>query len=192
VGTLRTATRSKTEFTLDEAMVKVDNAYDNYDEGRSEEYRKQTEGDDTGDERATFDTLVAKEAAKIKVREVARVLVDAERRGPPPPFDAGTLRDMLARPQPPQARVDGLIPWEASTLIPAQRKTGKTTLLLNLSRWLLTGEPFLGTFEVQPVDGLVALLNYEVSGDTITHWADEAGLDPDRFFIVNLRGRRNR
>jgi hypothetical protein len=38
---------------------------------------------------------------------------------------------------------------------------------------------------------LVALLNYEVSGDTITHWADEAGLDQDRFFLVNLRGRRN-
>ena len=78
-----------------------------------------------------------------------------------------------------------------STLIPAQRKTGKTTLLLNLSRSLLTGEPFLGTFEVQPVAGLVALLNYEVSGDTITQWAHEAGLDPDRFFLANLRGRRN-
>jgi hypothetical protein len=38
---------------------------------------------------------------------------------------------------------------------------------------------------------LVALLNYEVSGDTITHWAHEAGLDQDRFFLVNLRGRRN-
>ena len=98
---------------------------------------------------------------------------------------------MLARPQPPPARADGLIPWEASTLIPAQRKTGKTTLLLNLSRSFLTGEPFLGTFEVQPVDGLVALFNYEVSGDTITHWAHEAGLDQDRFFLVNLRGRRN-
>jgi hypothetical protein len=38
---------------------------------------------------------------------------------------------------------------------------------------------------------MVAFLNYEVSGDTITQWADQAGLDPDRFFIVNLRGRRN-
>ena len=80
---------------------------------------------------------------------------------------------------------------EASTLITAQRKTGKTTLLLNLARSLLTGEPFLGIFEVRPVEGLVALLNYEVSGDTISEWANEAGLDPDQFFIVNLRGRRN-
>jgi hypothetical protein len=138
-----------------------------------------------------FAEEVEREARKIKVREAAKRKIRTEQNGPLPPFDAGTLRDMLARPQPPQARVDGLIPWEASTLIPAQRKTGKTTLLLNLSRSLLTGEAFLGTFEVQPVDGLVALLNYEVSGDTIARWADEAGLDHDRFFLVNLRGRRN-
>jgi hypothetical protein len=181
--------QTKTEFTLDEAKAKVDNAYDTYEAGRSEEYQGQAGSDEAG--AATFDSLVAKEAVKIRVREAARALVDAGNRPPAEPFDAGTLRDMLARPRPPQARVGGLIPWESSTLIPAQRKTGKTTLLLNLSRSLLTGEPFLGTFEVRPVDGLVAFLNYEVSGDTITQWADEAGLDPDRFFIVNLRGRRN-
>jgi hypothetical protein len=140
---------------------------------------------------AVFAEDVEKEARRLRIREAAQRKIRTEQSGPLPPFDAGTLRDMLARPRPPQARVDGLIPWEASTLIPAQRKTGKTTLLLNLSRSFLTGEPLLGTFEVQPVDGLVALLNYEVSGDTITHWADEAGLDPDRFFLVNLRGRRN-
>jgi AAA domain len=140
---------------------------------------------------AVFAEDVEREVRRIRVREQARALIDAERRGPLPPFDAGSLRDILARPRPPQARVDGLFPWEASTLILAQRKAGKTTLLLNLSRSLLTGEAFLGTFELQPVDGLVALLNYEAAGDTITQWAAEAGLDPDRFLIVNLRGRRN-
>ena len=176
-------------LTEEEAVAKLEDVYERYEAGRSEEYQKQAEGDEAGG--ATFDSLVAKEAVKIRIREAARALVDVERRGPLPPFDAGTLREMLGRPQPPRGRVDGLIPWEASALIPAQRKTGKTTLLLNLGRSFLTGEPFLGTFEVQPVDGMVALLNYEVSGDTITRWADEAGLDPDRFFIVNLRGRRN-
>ena len=138
---------------------------------------------------AVFAEDVEREVRTIRVREQARALIDAERRGPLPP--SGSLRDMLARPRPPQARVDGLFPWEASTLILAQRKAGKTTLLLNLSRSLLSGETFLGTFELQPVDGLVALLNYEAAGDTITQWAAEAGLDPDRFLIVNLRGRRN-
>ena len=34
---------------------------------------------------------------------------------------AGTLADVLARPAEPAARVEGLIPWEASVLIVAQR-----------------------------------------------------------------------
>ena len=38
-------------------------------------------------------------------------------------------------------RVDGLIPSDAATLVVAQRKTGKTTLELNLARSLITGEP---------------------------------------------------
>lgn len=176
-----------------DALGKLDDVYERYDEGPSAEYRRDTTSSDgQADPSATpFDLMVADEVRRIQVRERARALVDAAKRPPAEPFDAGTLREMLARPQPPRARVDGLIPWEASTLIPAQRKTGKTTLLLNLSRSLLTGEPFLGTFGVRPVDGLVAFLNYEVSGDTLTQWADETGLDPDRFFIVNLRGRRN-
>jgi hypothetical protein len=178
-----------TPLPWDDALAKLDDVYDRYPEGKSAEHRR--DGDQGEASTDMYAVLVAEEVRRIQVRERARAIVDAAKRPPAEPFDAGTLREMLARPQPPPARVDGLIPWEASTLIPAQRKTGKTTLLLNLARSFLTGEPFLGTFEVQPVDGLVALLNYEVSGDTITHWADEAGLDPDRFFIVNLRGRRN-
>jgi hypothetical protein len=196
-----------TPYTLDEALAKVTNAYNQYAEGRSEGYEPRGSAEEPPDDgmpaddpyqdppEPDYDTIFAeeveREARKIRVREAAQRKIRTEQVGPLPPFDAGTLREMLARPLPPQARVDGLIPWEASTLIPAQRKTGKTTLLLNLSRSFLTGEPFLGTFEVQPADGIVALLNYEVSGDTTTRWADEAGLDQDRFFLVNLRGRRN-
>jgi predicted ATP-dependent serine protease len=33
--------QAKTEYTLDEAKTKVDNAYDNYEAGRSEGYEKQ-------------------------------------------------------------------------------------------------------------------------------------------------------
>jgi AAA domain/Bifunctional DNA primase/polymerase, N-terminal len=171
--------KAKTPYSRDSALAKLHRAYNRYEDGRSE------------DPAAVFAEEVEREARKIRVRAAAERKVRIEQSGPLPPFDAGTLREMLARPQPPPGRIDGLIPWEASTLIAAQRKTGKTTLLLNLSRSLLTGESFLGSFEVQPIDGLVALLNYEVSGDTMTRWADEAGLDRDRFFLVNLRSRRN-
>ncbi|GAA6527952.1 AAA family ATPase [Intrasporangium sp. DVR] len=110
-----------------------------------------------------------------------------------PPFDAGTLAEVLARPPEPPHRVEGLILSDALTLVVAQRKTGKTTLALNLSRSLLIGEPFLGAFPVCPLapGERVALLNYEVSAALVAEWADRIGIPADRFVLVNLRGRRN-
>jgi hypothetical protein len=108
-----------------------------------------------------------------------------------PPFDAGTLSEILARPADPPARIDGLLPWDAAMLLTAQRKTGKTTLVANMSRSLLTGEPFLGRFGVRPLDGDIAFLNYEVSGQQLARWAADVGVPGDRFYMVNLRGRRN-
>lgn len=107
------------------------------------------------------------------------------------PFDAGTLTEILARPPEPAMRVDGLIPWDSSALLTAQRKTGKTTMTLNLARCLLTGEPLLGRFDVRPIDGTVALLNFEVSGSQLARWARDVEVPGDWLTIVNLRGRRN-
>jgi hypothetical protein len=137
------------------------------------------------------DRLVQDELRTLRARAEARRLFAEEQQGPPEPFDAGTLADVLARPAQPVSRVDGLIPWQASTLVAAQRKTGKTTAVLNLARSLLTGEDFLGRFGVRPVSGDVALLNFEVSAGQVAGWADEVGVDADRLFLVNLRGRRS-
>jgi len=110
-----------------------------------------------------------------------------------PGFDAGTLADVLARPADPPMRVEGLLPWAGSGLVVAQRKTGKTTMLLNYARSLLTGEAFLGEFDViaLPDDASVAFLNYEVSAAQLARWAHEVGVPSERLFMVNLRGRRN-
>jgi hypothetical protein len=112
---------------------------------------------------------------------------------PSPGFDLGTLAEVLERPADPPMRIDGLLPWTGSGLVVAQRKTGKTTLLLNYARCLLTGEPFLGEFDViaLPPDARVAFLNYEVSAAQLARWADEVGVPRDRLVLVNLRGRRN-
>lgn len=112
---------------------------------------------------------------------------------PAPPFDAGTLAEILARPEEPPMRAEGLVPWSGSALVVAQRKTGKTTLLLNYARALILGETFLGQFPVIPIrpDAKVAFLNYEVSAKQLARWADEAGIPRDSFYQVNLRGRRN-
>lgn len=140
-----------------------------------------------------FGQLVEHEAAKLRVRAAARALVDAEQRAtePTPAFDAGTLAEVLARPAEPPHRVDGLIPSEASTLIVAQRKTGKTTLELCLARSLIVGGDFLGRFTVRPIAGRVAFLNFEVSAGQLARWAHDLGIPDDRLYLVNLRGRRN-
>lgn len=107
------------------------------------------------------------------------------------PFDAGTLAEVLARPDEESYRVEGLVVSEGSTLIVAKRKTGKTTLNLNLAKCLIDGSDFLGQFKTHPVQGRVAILNFEVSGSQLARWASEAGVNPERLFLVNLRGKRN-
>jgi len=126
-----------------------------------------------------------------RIRKQAAAVVAAELAGDAPPFDADLLVDVLARPQEPPHRVDGLIPSQAGTLIVAQRKTGKTTLELNLARSLIGGEDFLGRFPVRAATGRIGLLNYEVSAAQLARWAHEAGVPTDRLYLVNLRGRRN-
>lgn len=141
----------------------------------------------------THRLAVAEEVARLRVRSDARASFDAALRAAVqvPSFDADLLADVLTRPAEPPHRVEGLIPSDGGTLVVAQRKTGKTTLQLNLARSLLTGEMFLGRFPVRPITGRVALLNFEVSGAQLGRWAADAGVPADRLFLVNLRGRRN-
>lgn len=134
---------------------------------------------------------ITQELRNLRVRRKAKELDDAERRPLAEPFDAGTLAEIMKRPAPPPARIECIVPWNAATLLVAQRKAGKTTLGLNMAHSLITGEPFLGSFEVQPVTGRVAFLNFEVSGHQIAGWAHKRGLPDDRLFLVNLRGRPN-
>jgi hypothetical protein len=133
----------------------------------------------------------ALELQRLRDRDTALEVYRRERAAAPMPRDSGWLRDVLKRPEEPQMRVEGLVPWGASTLTVAKRKIGKTTFNLNLVRCLITGDPFLGRFAVRPVEGTIAMLNYEVSGATLARWADEHSIDPDRFYMVNLRGHRN-
>lgn len=145
---------------------------------------------DTGED--SYARLLAHKVRALRVEREARDIIAREGRTLEP-FDAGTLAEVLARPDEPAARVAGLIPWQASALIVAQRKTGKTTFVLNLARCLTTGAPFLGSLAVRPigVGARVALLNYEVSGAQLARWAEDAGVPAERLYLVNLRGRRN-
>ncbi|WIY81390.1 AAA family ATPase [Propionimicrobium sp. PCR01-08-3] len=139
----------------------------------------------------SFDGEVRQRAHRMRVTRAAQELIEAENRPPRDPLDLGTLAEVLARPTPESDRIEGLAPWEASTLITAQRKIGKTTLSGNLARCLITGAPFLDRFAVKRLDGNLAMLNYEVSGPQLARWLDDMGVDHDRVLLVNLRGRSN-
>lgn len=134
---------------------------------------------------------IAQRIEDLRVEDEARRRWRVLSQPPAPPFDMGTLAEVLARDPDPPARIDGVIPWDASTLIVAQRKTGKTSLALNIAHSLITGADFLGKFAVRRTDGPVAILNFEVTGAMLAAWAAKTGLPADRLYLVNLRGRRN-
>lgn len=143
---------------------------------------------------ADDEELIAREMHRLFIRHEAKERFHsalAAREAGEADLDVATLNEILARPPEAPYRVQGLIPSDASTLVVAQRKTGKTVLLLNLAHSLLTGEPFLGRFEVLPVAGTVALLNYEVSAPQVARWAAQVGVPEDRLILVNLRGGPN-
>jgi hypothetical protein len=143
------------------------------------------------DEATWFANDVAEEIRKLRVRAEAKRRFTIEQQGQAPPFDDGLLSDILCRPPEPPYRIDRLMPSSGATLIVAQRKTGKTSLILNCANSLITAEPFLGEFEVRKISGRVGILNYEMSAQQLGRWAAQVGIDPKRLYQVNLRGRRN-
>jgi len=153
------------------------------DEEKAAERRRQAE--------EAYARKVREELVRLRARRDAEEHLRRENEGAAPPFDDGLLEEVLARPPEPPYRIGGLVPSDAGTVIVAQRKAGKTTLMLNLARCLLTGEEFLDRFPVVPLEGRLGFLNYEVSAAQLARWADDAGVDRRRMYLANLRGRRN-
>lgn len=82
-----------------------------------------------------------------------------------------TLAHALAEPpQEVKYAIDELHPAGSNSLMVAGFKAGKTTVLLNLMKSLADGEPFLGRFEVMPLEGRVAFWNYELDKSMFTEW----------------------
>lgn len=108
-----------------------------------------------------------------------------------PQPETGLLSELLVDAGDLRWRIDGVLPSHGRMLLVAARKLGKTTITGNMARALLTGEPFLGTFPVNPLDGRVVALNYEVTPSQYAAWMAEIGVPADRLFVINMRGRRN-
>lgn len=138
---------------------------------------------------------------KLKVDAEARRRVKAEQQGEVRPMDLATGTELAGRADDTEKWLIadthnaeqgmGLLHQEGLTLITAMRKVGKTTFALNMTRSLLTGEPFLDAYEVDPIEGRVAFLNFEVSAAQFGRWAVENSVPLDRLMVGSFRGRTN-
>ena len=99
----------------------------------------------------------------------------------PPPFP-GSAAEQLANGIP-QVKyiIDGLWAEGGINQINAQKKSGKTTLMLNLATSLLTGGAFLNRFPVNCVGNeRVAYLNTELPAEMFMQWVAETGMEPEQ------------
>lgn len=96
----------------------------------------------------------------------------------PPPYPA-TAYEQLAEAPP---EVDWIFRdlWSGNAQVNAQKKSGKTTLLMNAAGSLVTREPFLGRFEVQAEpDCRVGYLNMELTKGQFNRWLADMDLPDD-------------
>jgi hypothetical protein len=147
--------------------------------------------DDDYEARLDFLREVEEEAGRQRVRRAARDLLAAE--------DAATvtiprpvrLTEFLAIPDEPSAyRVDQVWPVGGRVVLSSQWKAGKTTIVGNLIRALVDGDPFLGTYEVTPAAGRVVLIDDELDERTLRRWLRDHGIvNTDAVDVLSLRGR---
>jgi len=137
-------------------------------------------------ERRTYGWMERERARREAVRRL-----DAEARGPVVPPTLDTLRDRLAHPQPAvRWRIQGWQPANSRVMLAAQFKGGKTTLVGNLSRSLVDGDPFLGRDLVTPLTGTLMHLDFEMSPRQSEDWYRALHIrHDDRIVLVSMRGR---
>jgi hypothetical protein len=121
--------KATSAYTVEQALAKLDR----YEPGRSEGYEPRGGGEKAA-EPATFDSLVAKEAVKIRVREAAQRKVRTEQRRDLGNLEPIRLTEFLATPdEPTQYRIDSLWPTGGRIVLAAQFKAGKPQRSTTLS-----------------------------------------------------------
>jgi hypothetical protein len=143
-------------------------------------------------ERRDLETETARQLLLKRARTAADEIFANERAGQiiiPP---AITLTDLLNQPiEPTRYRVDQLWPRRGNVMLSAQYKAGKTTARDNLVRSLVDGEPFLGVYDVEPIEGgRVGVIDSEMAENKLQEWLrDQAIRNTDDVILWALRGR---
>lgn len=134
---------------------------------------------------------------RMAARDIARDLYEQQAFEPPPTHESLSAELDLARDRRTPLITDadgdereGTLLWNGQTLVIIARfKTGKTTLVLNLTRAFADGDDFLGRFKVADVGGRVGVWNYELPDWQWREWASEHDIrNADRVSLLHLRG----
>jgi hypothetical protein len=136
---------------------------------------------------------VEKAAERLRINRQARRIIDDEEAAElykPAPTLSNLTAELAIDEGELQYTIRDLHVTGGNTVLQAQFKTGKTTLLLNLLRALLDDCLFLGEKHVWR-DGPVAYWNYELSPRQFRKWLRDMKIKhTDEAHIWNLRGHR--
>jgi hypothetical protein len=123
------------------------------------------------DDQAGDETAITYRMKLLRINREANRRLDDETRAPiilPPVRNLTTLLDqpdLVTR-----YRIADVAHADARIMLSAQYKAGKSTLVGNLIRALVDGEPFLGHFAVNTTAAGVVLIDDEMSENTLRAW----------------------
>ena len=142
------------------------------------------------DECGECPNALMREIARLRLQREARRIVEAEERPPVVKPEVMTLRERLARPLPPTTfRIDGWQPAGSRVMLAAQFKAGKTTVTGNLARSLVDGDTWLDQYKVDPIDGTLVVLDFEMSAAQMDAWLGDQGIRNDDHIVpIPMRG----
>lgn len=121
-----------------------------------------------------LETAIQNEMRRQKIVRTAQIRLNSEAQGNKPlKLLSGPEIEDLDITQ--EWRIEGLIAQGGNVMINAQAKAGKSTLVINLIRCLMTGENFLGEFPVEKVS-TVRVIDLEMPIASSRRWLREAGL----------------
>lgn len=113
---------------------------------------------------------IARRARELRLNRAAKWKVDSENVSEAPePINCGDFMKMDIKA--PRVLIDNLLPLDGNSILVAQRKAGKTTIVHNLIRAMCNDDDFLGTYPVHKPEGMkFALLDFEMHEGMLHDW----------------------
>lgn len=131
-------------------------------------------------------------AARIRImaHDAARRQIAAAALGTRRFAERLTLAELMARPvEHAQYRVEGLWPIGGRTMLAAQFKAGKTTMVGNIVRCLADSSRFLSRYQATAPLGSIALLDTEMSAGMLQTWLSAQGIEnAEKVNVFPMRG----